>query len=150
VDLGKPEKAPKFKVKFDRATLKTQLFGLHQLGAALSHTPQVAITMPQADALGESLADICEHYGLTASKEVMLWISLGATCAGIYGPKIVPAMLKAKATASKPKPPATPLRPVPNTGTVDTSQQPAMNQEGLDIMSPTRMYGAPDGGMKFG
>ena len=136
------ERGPRVKVKFDRSTLKTQLFGLHQLGAALSHTPAVAITPGQADALGESLADICEHYGLTASKEVMLWISLGATCAGIYGPKIVPVVLRMKATPKAPRSgngaPVSNLRSVP---TAEPSLQ----------VDPSTGVPIPDGGkMAFG
>lgn len=67
-----------------------------------------AINDPQGKALADGLVDIAEHYGLTASRTVMLWVNLGGAAAMIYGPKMVTIAKRGK----KPQATPSPLAPV--------------------------------------
>lgn len=58
------------------------------MAAIMLREPIIAIESEQGEALAKSLVELSEHYGLTASKSVLLWINFAGTSAMIYGPKI--------------------------------------------------------------
>jgi hypothetical protein len=94
----------------DRRLLGRQLVGVHKLAAVMTNAPIIAITDDEGEKLGESLADIADYYGLTASRGAQLWISLAGTCAAVYGPKIF--MMKiAKETAKAQRGQVVDIRP---------------------------------------
>lgn len=83
--------------------------GIHQLAAMMLKQPIIAIESEQGEALAKCLIDISMHYGLTASKGIMLWVNLAGVAVMIYGPKLFAlskAMPKKPALASVPRPQA--------------------------------------------
>ena len=59
------------------------------MAAMMLKEPIIAIETAEGEALAKSFIDLSEHYGLTASRGVMLWVNLAGTAAMIYGSKIL-------------------------------------------------------------
>ena len=75
--------------------------GVHALAALTLKEPELSLNSEEGKMLADQLINISEHYGLVASKGVMLWVNFAGCAAMIYAPRF--GRIKAKQANAAPK-----------------------------------------------
>jgi hypothetical protein len=128
-DNGKPRKrAPngtrtetkaenKAKLYQNLAGIETMLLSIHAMMAAITHTPEIALSVEESKALSLGIANVAKHYPATVVNEKTLaWMNLGMLVMGVYGTRAVAISnnrkRKKRAAAEQAAGNVTPFQPV--------------------------------------
>ena len=95
----------------DVKLLAKQLVGLHLMAGMITKAPEIVLNDAEAMELAKALAEVAKHYEIKIDPKVQAWFGLGATAAGLYGPRAL-AVLARKVQERKDKRAAT-QGPVP-------------------------------------
>lgn len=73
----------------DTAALAAQLAMAHRILGYVTGMPELSIQDEEAGRLASAIGDLVDHYGLTVTKPLVLWVNLLTVAGTIYVPRII-------------------------------------------------------------
>jgi hypothetical protein len=79
------------------------LYGLHEIAANFTHTPELELSEDEAKGLGEATVRVAQEYDMPMpDAKAMAWINLLKVVSVVYGPRVGAVRIrKAREKASK-------------------------------------------------
>lgn len=79
--------------------------------AAISRTPEFALSEDESKRMASAAADVAKHYNIAATEKQMAWLNLAMCGGSIYGPKFFAAKSRMRDEANSRKKPVSPAAP---------------------------------------
>lgn len=90
------------------AGIESILFSIHAMGAAITHTPELALSMEEAHLIADAAQKVAENYPLVVDPKTVAWINLAMVLGTVYGTRIIAIGARHKEERKK--------RPIPISG----------------------------------